>query len=499
MRRLAPVLLLLACGPDSALPADGSTSDIPGSSSAPAPTSTGDSPATSAASTTATTSIDDDPSTTQGPPATTSTTTGAPTLCGPACDELHNLTGNLEIGPGTDPQTLACVRSIDGELEILALTDGDILENLGNLAVVTGGVTIHDNPGLTDLPGLGCLRSVGPLHIQANAALTDLDGLAGLRDVSSLRIEDNHALSSLAGLADLRHVGDIYLDGLPALGELPAWTFDPGNALGSLTFIDLPLLTDLDVFAGMTTSKNGVFYFTAAGCPALTSVAAVGDLLRSGLPVEVFLHDLPALTDLAGLDGVAEFYELDLESLPQIASLDELAGTPAIDTLYVSSLPQLADLHGLEDVAQLGVIGLRNLPLLTDMSALSDVTDLGVLDLDRLPALPDLSDLASLQTISLRLSLGSCDDSPDAGLDQLVDLTGLGDLEVVGDFLIANNDDFVGFTGAPKLATVGELQAVHNPSLAPGTLDAWAATLDPGPILCESQDFDTCSCFFISD
>ena len=30
---------------------------------------------------------------------------------------------------------------------------------------------------------------------------------------------------------------------------------------------------------------------------------------------------------------------------------------------------------------------------------------------------------------------------------------------------------------------------------APGTLAAWAATLDPAPILCESQDFDMCSCF----
>ncbi|WAS91821.1 hypothetical protein [Nannocystis punicea] len=495
MRRLAPVLLLLACGPDLPTPGDGSTSDIPGSSSAPSPTNTSGSPATTNTPTNATTSApDDNTSTTLDPPATTSTTTGEPTLCGPACAELRDITGNLEIEPGTDPQTFACVRRIDGDLEIHDLADGDILAHLGNLEEVTGGVTIRDNAGLTDVPGLGCLRSVGALRIQDNGALTSLAGLAGLRNAGSLSLQDNGALTSLAGLADLRRAGGIYLDGLPVLSELPAWTFEPDNALGGLSFIDLPALTDLDVFAGMTTT-NGEFYFTAIGCPALTSVVGVGDLLRSADPVFVYLRDLATLTDLAGLDGVPAFNNLDLLSLPQLASLAELEGTQTIHTLNASSLPKLADLHGLEDLAETDILALADLPLLTDMSALSALTNIAVLSLDRLPALPDLSGLSSLHTISIQLSLGSCDDSPDAGLDKLVDLTGLDNLEVALNVVIGNNDDFAGFTGAPKLATVSELHAVHNPSLAPGTLAAWAATLDPTPILCESQDLDMCSCF----
>lgn len=504
MRRLAPVLLLLACGPGGSSTADGSTGDAPGSSSAPSPTTTSGSPATTDAfatadaPTTAATSAlgDDGTSATLDPSAATSTTTGEPAVCGPVCAELRNITGNLEIEPGTDPDTFACVRRIDGDLDIHHLAEGDILEHLGNLQEVTGSVTIRDN-GFAEITGLGCLYSADILMIQGNSFLTELTGLAGLRRVGSLHVENSGALTSLAGLADLRSVDGIYLEGLPLVSELPAWAFEPGHTLRGLTLLDLPALTDLDVFAGMTTATDYIFYFAAIGCPALTSVAGVGDLLRSASPVDVALRDL-ALTDLAGLDGNAEFINLDLESLPQLTSLAALAGTPTIHTLGISSLPQLTDLHGLEDVVQVEVVGLHDLPLLVDLSALSDRTDLAVLDLDRLPALSDLSDLAALRTVSDRLSLGSCDDSPDAGLDALIDLTGLDELEVVGEVVIGNNDALVDLTGAPKLATVSALHAVHNPALAPGTLAAWAASLDPAPLLCESQDFDTCDCFVIN-
>jgi len=170
MRRLAPVLLLLACGPDLPIPADGSTSDIPGSSSAPSPTNTSDSPATTNTPTTASTSVpDDNTSMTLDPPATTSTTTGEPTLCGPACAELRDITGNLEIEPGTDPQTFACVRRIDGDLEIHDMSSGDILVHLGNLEEVTGGVTIRDNAGLTDVRASAACAASAPSVFKTTA------------------------------------------------------------------------------------------------------------------------------------------------------------------------------------------------------------------------------------------------------------------------------------------------------------------------------------------
>jgi hypothetical protein len=79
------------------------------------------------------------------------------------------------------------------------------LTALHTLRVVSGTLTVADNPNLAGLEGLDRLASVGALEIRNNPELTSLSGLEGLTRLERLTL-DRTGLYSTSGLDNLREI-----------------------------------------------------------------------------------------------------------------------------------------------------------------------------------------------------------------------------------------------------------------------------------------------------
>ena len=122
------------------------------------------------------------------------------------------LSGDVQCAGGTirsstDATRFTGCQVIRGDLAIV----GSNLEGLAalhTLRVVSGTLTIADNPNLSGLEGLDRLASVGALEIRNNPELTSLSGLEGLTRLERLTL-DRTALYSTSGLDNLREVDEL--------------------------------------------------------------------------------------------------------------------------------------------------------------------------------------------------------------------------------------------------------------------------------------------------
>jgi hypothetical protein len=87
-------------------------------------------------------------------------------------------------------RTVATSLVIHGNASLVSVGDLRFLQHLQ-------GLTLSDNPKLTDLTELGEVQTLGTLWVQNNAALTSLDALSQLRALDTLRVVSNEALTRL--------------------------------------------------------------------------------------------------------------------------------------------------------------------------------------------------------------------------------------------------------------------------------------------------------------
>lgn len=379
-------------------PASGATGELPTSGG---PTSEsgggstgGESSGTSASgtSTGAVSTSGGDTSTSGGDTSTgaggTSGSTGAPLEgCASACDRTSMHVGNINLAAGDDTDWLKCVNVVVGDIFVDGAVDAGALAGLVDLQVLAGVLTINDNPVLTDLGPLGCLRSAGEVQILGAPALTDMSALAGLEDTR---------------LIFLRATG---LTGLP---ELPALT-----GLQRLMLFGNPALTDL-TGAGTWKISSDEFALAVRDNPVLADLVGVEGLFAQAkdtslLSVEVY--DSPALTSLAGLETLTHG-DLVLSGLPGLTELEALAGYVHAGSVTLSGMPGLGSLHGLhnlQDVTGLfelgdclsvgpGVDGMDGLVDLSGLDALVHVAAFGVANND---AMVGLGGAPKLQQVGL--------------------------------------------------------------------------------------------------
>lgn len=336
----------------------------------------------------------------------TSGSTGAPLEgCASACDRTSMHVGNINIAAGDDTEWLKCVNVVVGDIFVDGAVDAGALAGLVDLQVLAGVLTINDNPVLTDLGPLACLRSAGEVQILGAPALTDMSALAGLEDTR---------------LIFLRATG------LTALPELPALT-----GLQRLMLFGNPALTDL-TGAGTWKISSDEFALAVRDNQVLADLVGVEGLFAQAddtslLAVEVY--DSPALTSLAGLETLTHG-DLVLRGLPGLTELEALAGYVHAGSVTLSGMPGLGSLHGLhnlQDVSGLfelgdclsvgpGVDGMDGLVDLSGLDALVKVAAFGVANND---AMVGLGGAPKLQQVGL-LAVMENDLLPQAAVDALV-------------------------------------------------------------------------------
>jgi hypothetical protein len=94
-------------------------------------------------------------------------------------------------------------RIVEGDLTI---SNRSSLDELAELEIVTGTLTIEGNTRLQNLEGLENLRAVGGLVVRENLSLATMDSLANLRHAKTVSIVGNPRLENLHGLESLKEV-----------------------------------------------------------------------------------------------------------------------------------------------------------------------------------------------------------------------------------------------------------------------------------------------------
>ncbi len=362
----------------------------------------------------------------------TGSTGGAPgpaaTPCG-ACPATWESKFPIEIKPGDDLTKFDCLSVIHGPLAVSGDLTADELAFLANVTRVEGMLQLTGNAVLTDLSPFACLREVDyELGLYDLPALTDLSGLANLE--------------ALTGVFALWGTGAV---ALPALA--------PGfHGINGLWLIDNPALADVGAVAGWIPGA-GTNQLTVTGNPNLVSLDGLQPLVAIANGVEI--GDAP-ITSLVGLETL-----------------------PTTPNLWLHNLPALPSLAGLEGITG-GDFGLQRLPLVPDLTPLANLHTVGSLRLEGMPLVTSLAPLANLHTVEWRLDIGGCTD----GMDGLTDLTGLDALTAVEWLQIGNNDNLASLAGLAGVTAAKYVKIAANPLLPPAAFDAFVAQIDPPPSVC---------------
>lgn len=308
---------------------------------------------------------------------------GGPSRCGPPCDVTWTHIGDLLINPSKvdNADDFACVTRVIGDVFVSGFSQNE-LAGLSNLVSVEGFLYVGDGT-FTDLSAFKCLEEAS----------------------NGLQISANNLLNP-SGMSRLRSTGGFRLSGSGAT-VMP--TFAPNFTVdGNIEVEDNPALTNLDAVADWkSASATGVYIRDNA---SLTSIEGLQSVLLSAQVTSVQLHNLPALSSIAGLEGVSEFLSLNFTSLPLVEDLMPLAQAEHVNSLILYDMPKITDMQGLnqlETVDYLQIGGCWSAPLignkgLQSLEGLSSLTTVGELGIGWNPSLSTLAGADKLTTVEVR-------------------------------------------------------------------------------------------------
>jgi hypothetical protein len=146
-----------------------------------------------------------------GNPSECSTLNEVQIRCADGCPEGNFvLTSQAEVDAFVETfSTLSGAEACDSVIGNLTI-DGDDIANLTGLSfiqVITGTLTLKNNPSLNSVSGLQNLSTVGNQLIIENNAVADIDSLSGLASViSHMTIRNNPSLQNVNGLVSLETI-----------------------------------------------------------------------------------------------------------------------------------------------------------------------------------------------------------------------------------------------------------------------------------------------------
>lgn len=346
---------------------------------------------------------------------------GGPSSCGPPCDVTWTHIGDLEINPSKvdNADAFACVTQVVGDVIIFGF-DQNKLAGLRNLVNVEGSLLVGHSEMLSDLSVFECLETVS----------------------NTLGISHANNLLIPSGMSKLRSAFTFSLD---RTGATVMPFFAPDFTVGGNVLIENnQALTTLD--AAVAWKSVGGTAVVIQDNASLTSIEGINSVLVTAQLSAVSLYKLPALTSLAGLNGVTELSQLGLRTLPLVGDLSPLAQLEHVNTLVLYDLPKITDLQGLNQ----------------------------------------------LKTVDY-LQIGGCWSAPLIGNMGLESLNGLSSLTSVGSLGIGWNANLSTLAGADKLTSIEVRWAAEFNNLDEADLAAFATQVGSDP--CDIDSDPECSCF----
>ncbi|MGY6647452.1 hypothetical protein [Wenyingzhuangia sp. IMCC45574] len=224
------------------------------------------------------------------------------------------------------------------------------------------GLSIYNNPKLTNIIGLSNVKTVEGLLDFTNLAIKDLSFISSLENSSAFFISDNFKLESLRGLENLKNT-----NGLFAIKNCPL-------------VLDVEPLSNLEKVNGTLIIGNST---TAIDLSALNNVDALSLELTGSLEIHTsgLFNNNPSLTTLTILDN-------DI-----ISDLSFLSNTTNLTNLTLENNKNLENLSGIPLILhdQIKTVVLKNNENLSDIDQVNNFSTLEELRIIKLSALKKIS------------------------------------------------------------------------------------------------------------
>lgn len=337
------------------------------------------------------------------------------------------------------------------------------LNGLDTITVITGNLTIYDNPILTDINGLSSLQEImGNLDIYNNPNLTNLQGFSSLQTVGGyLGISNMPLLSKLDGLSSLTSVGGNFaIVGNTSLvnvhGLASLQTID-----GNLSIQNNPALSNLDGLNGLQ-SIDGSLYIS--GNTMLRNILGINKIASSTIGAAssgLYIINNPNLS-VCNLPNICEYLSNPSNTHPRNISGNAVncVSETAISTTCSNPCPSgnlnFSFQQTIDDFGQLypscttfsesiSIVGtsITNLNGFQNLTTIQGALDIQNTNLTSLAGLENLTTVAS--TIQLMFNAG------------LVNLDGLDNLNHTDRIYITQNPVLTSLHGLENLQTMGTI------------------------------------------
>jgi hypothetical protein len=281
-------------------------------------------------------------------------------------DALETVELDIRVEWNSDLTSLAGLADVT-QARGLAVSENPALEDLALSSIETlmGGLDVRDNDSLTSLQGLESLTQLGDtevmgtasggLQVRDNDALVTLEGIGGVTAIGgSLEISNNPSLESLEQLSAMTEVrwaievsGSPLLTDLTGLNNVEAVGMADWDYGGGITISDCDGLTDLTGLDGVAEFQGSLY---VADNASLTSLAGIGGIGFDDVIIDVSIVGNGALATLAGLEGLAEPWSVSITDNESLTSLTGLYATGTVGGIRVEGNPMLTDLDAFTGV-----------------------------------------------------------------------------------------------------------------------------------------------------
>lgn len=356
----------------------------------------------------------------------------------PNCTDLP---GNLRLWPSftnqdfTNLNGLSNIQTIYGKLELWSIDGLTSLSGLENLQSIGHGLEISFCESLSDISALGNLTHVGPVQTGydmgscisiSETGISNLHGLEGLTKLDGhLSVSFNPSLTTLDGIQNIQ-------------------TID-----GSLSIRANPMISDISALSQIDTIKSVI---------ELSNMSAdIHQIVNIRGFTGLFLTEITSMTTLPFFEENISLKWLGIISNPQLQNLNGIQSFRNMEDIAIHENPLITNLNGLTDWTDSCNISFGSNSSLTDISVFEGITTCGDLYIGDNDLLSDISPFQDLHHIfgSLQIynaeSLNSLDvfsqlDSIDGSLSieftYLTDLSGLENVEYIGNGIgISQNKD----------------------------------------------------------
>ena len=396
-------------------------------------------------------------------------------------------TANLKritIGPSSGNDAITDISALS-ELTTLArllITDNqklkfinDPMDNtnngLVNLATISGGLLIQNNPLLVNLNGFPLLTKVGDLSVLNNSRLQNIDGLSALSLINGhVAVQDNSRLQNIDGISALTRIGrgvDIWNnDNLQTICNFSALT-----SIGKSLYIwNNNILETIGNFPALKSIRGDV---RIIGNDALETIGDFSALTSIGGYVYIQSNDnLQSLGDLSTLKSIGRYLSIgntNLQSLGDFSALTSIGEYILIGNN--DSLETLGNFSALTSIR--GYLRIYVNPTLETIGNFSALTSIeGYLSIDRSTNLQSLDGFSALKSVGGYLSINRS--------INLQSLDGLSALKSIGGYLsIESNRNLQSFSGFSALTSIGGYLRI-NSNGALKTIDGFSALTSIG-------------------